>query len=606
MQFATLAEMIRNRIASSPELPAFQVKRGESYVPITWAQVAPRLETIAAGLVSAVPLPDDAHITIIGNTSLDWVVCDLAALSIGIRTVPVYASLLPSEVGYMHADTQAQIAIVEDADQLEKVRAMRAGFTFFNKEYTAAEVPLKHIVVIDPSGVAPADDWESLAELEARGKQQLDALRKELERRRGTFGRHDTATYTYTSGTTGAPKAVIQTHHNMLSMLENIEALQYFDRKTLDGGLFLFLPLAHSFGRLIELSAVYFDSALIVASVPTLLEDLQASRPGFFPSAPRVYEKIRARIESTVATASPTRQRLFRWAMGVGEATIAYRAKGRSIPMVLGLQLALADRLVLSRLRGRLGLDRTGVALSGSAPLAPEVHRFFLAMGVPLIEAYGLTETCPGLTTNLPTDFKIGTVGKSFPGIEVRIAPDGEILAKGENITKGYLNRPDATEAAFDDEGWFCTGDLGSKDDEGFIKITGRKKELIKTSGGKYVAPAKIEGMIKLHPIIQEAVVVGDRRNYCVGLVSIDLEELGTWAQAQGVPAEPASAAVKEAVQHQIDEVNAGLASFETIKYFRLLPEPLTVANGLLTASLKVKRSVVEEQFAALIDEMYN
>ena len=605
MPFSTLADMLANRVASSPNRAAFRDKRGGSYVDIPWKDVAPRLEHIAAGLLTAVDLPDDAHITIVGNTTLNWVVCDFAALSVGFRTVPIYASLLPAEVGYMHADTKAAVAIVENADQLAKVREMRDGFTFFDKPYTAEDVPLKHIVVIDPAGIAPADDWESLADLEARGQAKLAEVKPEMERRRGTFGRHDTATYTYTSGTTGAPKAVIQTHHNMLSMLESIETIQLFDQKTLDNGLFLFLPLAHSFGRLIELSGPFFDSPIVLSSVPTLVDDLGASKPGFFPSAPRVYEKMRARIETAVSSASSVRQGLFRWAMATGEATIPYRAKGKGIPFFLGLRHRIADRLVLSRLRERLGLARTGLALSGSAPLAPEVHTFFLAMGVPLLEAYGLTETCPGLTTNLPTDFKIGTVGKPFAGIEVEIAPDGEIIAKGGNITSGYLNRPEATASSFDDEGWFHTGDLGSKDDDGFIKITGRKKELIKTSGGKYVAPAKIEGMIKLHPLVQEAVVVGDRRNYCVCLVSIDVEELGAWAEQQGVAADAASEPVKQAVQQQIDEVNSSLASFETIKYFRLLPEPLSVDNGMLTASLKVKRTVVEGEFAHMIDEMY-
>ncbi len=606
MSWSTLAEMIVDRASSSPDRTAFRVKGDSGYSDVLWKEIAPRLQHIAAGLVSAVDLPDDGHVTIIGNTTLDWVVCDLAALMVGLRTVPVYASLLPSEVGYMHADTRAQIAIVENAAQLDKVRQVRDGFSFFDRDYTAADVPLKHIVVIDPTDVEPADDWESLAELEARGHAQLAARQEEIDRRRALPSRTDTATYTYTSGTTGAPKAVVQTHENMLAMMESIETLQLFDRRTLDRGLFLFLPLAHSFGRLIELSGVYFDSALILASIPTMAEDLGASRPGFFPGAPRVFEKMRARIESAVATASPRRQRLFRWAMATGEATLPYRAKGRSVPFLLGLRHRLADRLVLSRLRARLGLDRAGVALSGSAPLASEVHTFFLAMGVPLVEAYGLTETCPGLTTNLPTDFKIGTVGKPFPGVEILIAEDGEILAKGDNITSGYLNRPEATAAAFDDEGWFHTGDLGRMDEDGFVAITGRKKELIKTSGGKYVAPAKIEGLLKLHPIVQEAVVVGDRRNYCVCLVSLDIEELDDWARANDVAAEPTSVAVAEAVQAQIDEVNKTLASFETIKYFRLLPEPLSVDNGLLTASLKVKRNVVEEQFAALIDEMYS
>lgn len=600
-----LGQMVLDRARRDPAAIAFRVRKGDVYTDVPWSEVTPRIERIAAGLLSALELARDAHVTIIGNTSLDWVLCDFAALSVGLRTVPVYASLLPEEVGYMHVDTQAVVAICENGEQLEKVRAMRQGFTFFDNPYAADQVPLKHIIVIDPTGIAPADDWESLADVEARGAEKLEALQDEVASRSAAITRDQTATYTYTSGTTGPPKAVIQTHDNMLSMLESVEKLGLFNEKVYSGGLFLFLPLAHSFGRMIELAGPYFGAALVISSVPTLAEDLQLARPGFFPSAPRVYEKMKSKIESAVAGAPPVRQRLFHWAIGVGKATIPYRSKGQPLPLLLKLRHAVADRLVLSKLRARLGFDQSGLLLSGSAPLSVEVHEFFLALGLELMEAYGLTETCPGLTTNRPGDFQLGSVGKAFPDVELVIAEDGEILARGANITKGYLNRPDSNAEAFDGEGWFHTGDLGSMDAEGFVKITGRKKELIKTSGGKYVAPAKIEGRLKDLPIIQEAVVIGDTRNYCVAIISLDPEELATWASQQGVAADPDSEAVRKAVQAHVDEVNKGLASFETVKYFRLLDEPMTVENGILTASLKVKRRVVEERFAQLIEEMY-
>jgi long-chain acyl-CoA synthetase len=378
-----------------------------------------------------------------------------------------------------------------------------------------------------------------------------------------------------------------------------------FDGRVQEGGLFLFLPLAHSFGRLIELAGPYFNAPILLSSVPTLGEDLPLFRPGFFPAAPRVYEKLKAKIEGAVAGAPAHRRSIFRWALGVGKATIPYRSRGQALPLPLRFQRKIAERLVFAPLRARLGLDRAAIALSGSAPLDVEVHEFFLALGLTLLEAYGLTETCPGLTANLPGDFRLGSVGKAFPGVSLRLLEDGEILAKGPNITQGYLNRPDATADAFDAEGWFHTGDLGAIDAEGFVKITGRKKELIKTSGGKYVAPSKIEGRLKNHPIIQEAVVIGDRRNYCVALVAIDPEELVTWAKQQGVAPDPSSPAVLAAVQGQVDQVNATLASFESIKRFRLLPEPVSVANGVLTASLKVKRRVVEERYVSLIEDMY-
>jgi len=481
---------------------------------------------------------------------------------------------------------------------------VRAGFEFFDRSYGADQVKLRHIVVMEPSGIEPADDWESLADLEARGKSKLEETAEERKRRLEPLKRDDVCTYTYTSGTTGPPKGVIQTNGNMLAMLEGVGATGLLHNELSGGGLFLFLPLAHSFGRLIELASPYFDSPTIISSIPTLVDDLKATRPSFFPAAPRVYEKMKSKVEAAVGSAPPVRQKLFQWAMDTGKATIPYRSKNRQLPLKLELESRLADKLVHSKLRAKLGFDRTEILLSGSAPLEPAVHEFFLACGMNLVEAYGLTETCPGLTTNMPHNFRIGTVGRAISNITIRIADDGEILAKGPNITQGYLNRDDATAEAFDEEGWFHTGDLGTMDADGFVKITGRKKELMKTSGGKYIAPAKIEGRLKNLPMIQEAVTIADTRNYVTALIAIDPEELATWAAQNGVAPDPNGPAVRAAVQKHVDEVNQSLARFETVKYFRIVP-PMTVADGLLTASLKVKRSVVVERYRALIEEMY-
>lgn len=605
-QVTTLAQLLHDRAEKSPDHPAFRVREGGVWKDRSWSHVRDRADRIAAGILSAVDLADNDVIGLIGQTSEAWLTCDFAGLSVGLQTVPIYASLHPEEVGYMHVDTGVRLVIVDDKGQLEKVRTMREGFTFFQKEYTKDQVKLEHIVVIDPTGIEPSDDWESLAQLEARGAEKLDELKADMVRRREAATPDQTATYTYTSGTTGPPKAVIQTHENHLAMSRSVGSAGVLVEGMREGGLFLFLPLAHSFGRLIQFSAPFHDLPLVISGVPTLADDAASSRPGFFPAAPRVYEKMKSKIESAVAGAPPVRKALFDWAMGVGRKTIPYRCEGKALPGLLSLQYGLADKIVLSKLRARLGLDRSFALLSGSAPLDAEVHSFFLAMGLDLLEAYGLTETCPGLTANRPGMMRVGTVGPPLPGVDIRIADDGEILAKGPNITQGYLNRPDANAGAFTEDGWFCTGDLGSLDEDGFLKITGRKKELIKTSGGKYVAPAKIEGSLKLLPIIQEAVVVGDRRNYCVALLSVDPEELEEFAKQKGIPAEQGHNVVHEAIDAHVAHVNEDLASFETIKYWRLMPEPLTVDNGFLTASLKVKRKVVEEAFADLIESMYS
>ena len=600
----TLAELLHDRAAANPSDVAVRSKVGGSWTDRTWSELRDRADVIAAGILSAIDLDDNDVVGILGQTSEDWIACDFAALSIGLQTVPIYASLHSEEVGYAHVDTGVKLVIVDDADQLEKIRTMRKGFTFFDEDYSADRIQLQHIVVINPEGASEGDDWESLADLEARGSEKLEETRAELERRRAAATPQQTATYTYTSGTTGAPKAVIQTHANHLAMVDAVDQAGVLTDNMQEGGLFLFLPLAHSFGRLIQFSAPAHNMPLVISSVPTLADDLKETRPGFFPAAPRVYEKMKSKIETTVAGAPPIRQKLFKFALDTGRKTIPYRTKGKDLPPLLSLQYGLVDKVVLSKLRGLLGLDRADALLSGSAPLDKEVHTFFQALGLELYEAYGLTETCPGLTSNKPGEMKIGTVGKALPGVELRIADDREILAKGPNITQGYLNRPKDTAEAIDDDGWFHTGDEGRLDEEGFLHITGRKKELIKTSGGKYVAPAKIEGSLKLLPIIQEAVVIGDTKNYCTALISVDPEELEGWAKQKNIPAEQDHPEVKKAIDAHVDKVNEDLASFETIKYWSLV-DPLTVDNGLLTASLKVKRNVVTEKYSDTIEDMY-
>lgn len=600
----TLADLLHIRAEEHPNATALRTKVGGAWTDRTWSYMRDRADAIAAGILTAVDLEDNDAIGLLGQTSEDWIACDHAGLSVGLQTVPIYASLLPEEVGYQHVDTEVRLIIVDDADQLAKVREMRDGFTFFDDEYTADQVQLEHVVVIDPTGIEPADDWESLADLEARGRERLEELRPEMERRRAGAEPDQIATYTYTSGTTGPPKAVIQTHANHISMVQAVEQVGVITEQMRDGGLFLFLPLAHSFGRLIQFSAPYFNVPLVISSVPTLADDVKETRPGFFPSAPRVYEKMKSKIETTVAGASPLKQKIFNFALQAGLDTVPYRLSGEALPAGLKARHAIADKVVLSKLRAELGMDRAQALLSGSAPLDESVHKFFFALGLELLEAYGLTETCPGLSSNTPGNIKLGTVGQALPGVELKIADDREILARGPNITQGYLNRPGATGEAFDDEGWFHTGDEGSLDGDGFLSITGRKKELMKTSGGKYIAPAKIEGSVKLLNIIQECILIADTRNYATALVSIDEEELADWAAQQEVPADPDHPKVAEAIQAHIDEVNADLASFETIKYWTLIP-PLTIEDGLMTASLKVKRNVVHDRYADEIDSMY-
>ncbi len=581
------------------------VRQGASFTEVSWAAAAERVTAIASGVLKGVHLAPGTCVTIMANTRLEWILCDFAMLSLGLRTVPIYVSLLAPEIGYIHADTKAALLVVENREMLEKVRAARQGFTFYDKDYAASTIKLKRCIVIDPTDLAPADDWESLEDVESRGRAALAETQAERDERMAAIKRSDVATYTYTSGTTGEPKGVIQTHDNMLSILENVADAQLFTDRARVGGAFLFLPLAHSFGRMVEFGGAFYNCKVIMSSIATVAEDLGLTRPGFLPAAPRVFERVYGKIMTGVASAPPLRQKLFHWAIGVGKQTIPFRQKNRPLPFGLGLKFGLADKLVLSKIRAKLGMDRMHALMSGSAPLPRDVAEFFAGAGLVILEAYGLTETCPGLTTNRYDDWRIGTVGPAIKGITLKLAADGEILAKGPNVVAGYLNRPEATAEAWDDEGWFHTGDIGELDPDGHLRITDRKKDLIKTSGGKYVAPQKIEALLKTKPILSEAVVIGDNRKYCVALVTVDKEKLEAWAARTGNAPDLASDAVQREVQSYLDEANKGLASFESIKYFRIIDEEFSVDNGMLTASFKVKRKAVGTKYKDLIDSMY-
>jgi long-chain acyl-CoA synthetase len=593
MPFETLATLVHDRAAASPSHVALRHREGGTWTDVTWAQLRARVDRIAAGLLTGpASLRPGDRVGILAETSAAWIACDFAALSVAAQTVPIYTSLLTPEIGYAHVDTAIRVLVVGDAALYRKAVAVREGFRFFDRDHDASELALEHVVVIDPTGLEPGDGWESLEVLEERGRAQLESVRDELAARRASTSAGDLATFTYTSGTTGPPKAVTQTSANHLAIVQGTVEAGILSDGMREAGLFLFLPLAHSFGRLVQFAAPVHDLPLVLSSVPTLAADLVATRPGFVPAAPRVYEKLRAGVLRRIEGSPAPRRALARWALGVGEEVARTRLEGRTPSASARLRLAVADRLVLARIRATLGLDRAAGLLSGAAPLQPAVLLFLHGLGLALYEAYGLTETCPGLTANRPGRVRLGTVGQALPSVELRIADDGEIVARGPNITAGYHGREEETRAAIDADGWFHTGDLGSLDDDGFLTITGRKKELIKTSGGKYVAPTKIEGALKLSPLVAEAVVVGDGRPYCVALLALDPD-----SAADG-------STVTDALDEHVRTTNAGLASFETVKAWRVIDAP-SVESGGLTASLKVRRTQVEERWAEEIEEMY-
>jgi len=392
-----------------------------------------------------------------------------------------------------------------------------------------------------------------------------------------------------------------------LAAVESVGQLAFVESGEVD---FFFLPLAHSFARMMEYLGLYLGTVTAFArSIETLLVDLADSRPHFIPSVPRIYEKIYSRIMATRDAASPVKRALMDWAFGVGRARSGCEQAGRAVGPWLRCQVWVADWLVLGKIRSILG-GRVRFVISGGAPLAREIAEFLHAVGILVLEGYGLTETTPILTVNRPDKYCFGTVGLPVPGVELRFAPDHEILARGPNIAKGYYRRPEATAAVWDADGWFHTGDIGELDADGLLRITDRKKDLIKTSGGKYVAPQSVENLLKTQPHISQAVVVGDRRKYCVALISVDTEEVRAWAKRSGVtlPSQDDWAASRELlslIDSEVSAVNQKLPSYPTVKYFRLLPRDLSQESGDLTPSLKVKRKVVAERYAELIQDMY-
>jgi long-chain acyl-CoA synthetase len=399
----------------------------------------------------------------------------------------------------------------------------------------------------------------------------------------------------YTSGTTGLPKGVLQSHGNHLASLQSVGEIGIVNPGEID---FSFLPFAHSFGRMMEYLGIFLATETAFAEkIETISADLQLCRPHFLPAVPRIYEKIYSAVQQARAANNEIGRRIFDAAIWIGKQRAHYVNAGSAVPIHIAALDAIAHKLVFERIHARVG-GRMRFLISGGAPLAEEINEFFHAVGLPVLEGYGLTETTPILTCNRPGNTRIGTVGIPIDGVTLKIAVDGEILAKGPNVAHGYHDKPHETAEAWDPEGWFHTGDVGQIDGD-FLRITDRKKELIKTAGGKYVAPQKIENLLKARPLISQAMVVGDRMKYCVALVTLDEQALQS--VGDGTAAAAGDERVRSAVQKEIDEVNRNLASFETIKKFAILPRDFSIEGGELTPSLKIKRKVIERKYAGEI-----
>ena len=599
MSFDSLPQMFFHRARALAGRPRYRSRSGDVWHEVTWQQMAERVLDVAAGLLELGVSAGD-RVALLAATRAEWMEIDLAVLACGALTVPIYPSNLASECGYIVANSDSSIVFVENDTQREKIDRVRAeGF-----ELDGVRQRVHPRTVLSIEG---GDDGASLARLMERGRAGGAAARAEVERRTAALGRDDLATIVYTSGTTGPPKGVLQTHGNHLAAVEALLGLDIVREGDVD---FFFLPLAHSFARLIEYVGLAAGTTTAFArSIDTLAADLASARPHLVPAVPRIYEKLYARIHAVRDGGSRVKQALFDWAVGVGREQSRHVRDGQPVPALLALQYALANRLVFARIHRLLG-GNIRYMTSGGAPLARDIAEFFHAIGILILEGYGLTETTPVLTVNRPDRFRFGTVGLPLDCCEVRIAHDGEILGRGANVARGYYRRPEETAESWDATGWFHTGDIGEFDADGFLRITDRKKDLIKTSGGKYVAPQKIENLLKLQPHISQAVVIGDQRKYCVALLTLDADAMAAWARETGGSATTPAAlatdpAVRALVEREVAAVNAQLASFESVKRFDILPGELTVEDGALTPSLKVKRKVVAERFEREIAALY-
>ena len=527
-------------------------------------------------------------VSILANTRPEWTYFDFAALTAGATVVPIYQTNSPDECQYVLENSDAKAVIVEDAEQLAKVREVRDRCP-----------ALEHVVLM----TGEADDAISAAEVAERGASH-DAA--EWEERWSSVTPDDICTFIYTSGTTGPPKGCVISHGNYRSMLDMVLDVGALGDDELT---YLYLPLAHSFALLIQFGTVALGATTAYWQRDPLkiMADLAEVKPTYFPSVPRIFEKIYTAATAAAEKAGGMKKAVFNWAVGVGRRMRETERAGREPGFFLRRQYEIADKQVLSKVRNLFG-GRIKLAVSGAAPINPEILRFFDAAGVLIVEGWGMTETSTAATIATAEDFKFGTVGRPFPGCEVKIAEDGEILVKGPNIFQGYYKNPEATAETLVD-GWLHTGDIGEIDSEGYIKITGRKKDIIITAGGKNITPANLEAEIKQHPLVSQCVVIGDRRPYLVALVTLDPEEAAAFAKEHGLPADPEALAsndqIRAALEAHLEKVNSKFARVEQVKKIEILPHDLSQEGGELTPTMKVKRNIVTDKYAGEIDALY-
>jgi len=590
----SVAHLFVDRVAKTPEAEAFRFPRGEDWQSVTWAQTDARVRKIAAGLES-LGIELEQRVAIASSTRYEWVLADLAVMLAGAATTAIYPTTSESDVTYIMSDSGSRIVFAENDDQIAKLRANRSALP---------EV----VKVVTFDGTTDGDWVISLGDLEQLGAARLAQQPSLVDDRIGAIEPHHLATLIYTSGTTGRPKGVRLSHDNWTYEAAAIDAIGILNEDDLQ---YLWLPLAHVLGKVLLTAPlqVGFPTALD-GRVDKIVDNLAVVRPTFMGAAPRIFEKAYAKITTTVSAEGGVKAKLFGWAIGVGRKVAVLRAEDRSASPLLAAQFVLADKLVLQKIQERFG-GRIRYFISGSAALNRDVAQWFDACGLLILEGYGLTESSAASFVNRPVAYAFGSVGWPLPGTEVKIAKDGEILLGGPGIMAGYHNLPEVTSETVDPEGWLHTGDIGELDERGFLRITDRKKDLFKTSNGKHVAPSSMEAIFKgVCPYASQLIVHGEGRSFVTALVTLDPDAMASWAAEKGMGDMPypelvSSPQAREMVQGYIDELNAQLNHWETIKKFLILDRDLTVDGGDLTPSMKLKRKVVSEKYRDELDSLY-
>jgi long-chain acyl-CoA synthetase len=589
---ASVAAMLLRQVEASSSKEAFRYLEGDRWVSLSWSQTKDKVFELAAGLLALGVQPED-RAAIASNTRMEWILADLAIMCAAGATTTIYPSTQHEDVGYILADSQSKVVFAEDELQVAKVL-----------DHLDELPQLITIVQLDGKVDHPkVIDW---ADLEKQGREYLDANPTAVDDVIAVIGPEDLATLIYTSGTTGRPKGVRLVQDNWTYEGAAIEEYEIIYPDDLQ---YLWLPLSHVFGKALIAIQLYIGFTTAVdGRIDKIVENLAVVQPTFMCGAPRIFEKVRARVMTTASHG--VKAKIFDWAFGVGRKVSPVRLAGEQPSGLLALQHGLADRLVFSKIKARMG-GKIRFFVSGSAALNREVQEWFHAADLLILEGYGLTETSAATCVNNPRATRFGTVGPPVPGSQVKIADDGEILIKGPGVMRGYHNLPEATAEALKD-GWFATGDIGELDEQDYLRITDRKKDLIKTSGGKYVAPQKVEGVLKVaSPHISQVVVHGDGRKYATALITLDPEAIEGWAKEQGLSYSSfeelaGSREVHDLIEGQVAEANQSLERWETIKRFEILPSELSVEEGEVTPSLKVRRSAVEKKYADVLNSMYD